>query len=93
METHGVDSPHDGGRKGSAFLLALDPIHLIADAAEDRHALEIKGFLERSTRCGAGSSYRRSPWNQSAPGGRIPLQRDPFVWGHPRLERPVNESY
>jgi hypothetical protein len=44
---HGVDSPQDGGRKGSAFLLALAPIHLIADAAEDRPALGIKGFLER----------------------------------------------
>jgi hypothetical protein len=44
---HGVDSPLDGGRKGSAFLLALAPIHLIADAAEDRPALGIEGFFKR----------------------------------------------
>jgi len=42
---HGVDSPEDGGRKGSAFLLALAPIQLIADAAERSHAREKNSFL------------------------------------------------
>lgn len=36
----------DGGRKGSAFLLVLAPIHLIADAAEGSHARGINGFLK-----------------------------------------------
>ena len=43
---HGVDSLEDGGREGSAFLLALAPIHQKADAAANRRALGIKGFLE-----------------------------------------------
>ena len=45
---HGVDSPKDGGRKGSAFLLALAPIQLIADAAERSHARENNAFLMRT---------------------------------------------
>jgi hypothetical protein len=44
---HGVDSPEDLGRKGSAFLLAPGSIHLTADTAEHSYALGINGLLER----------------------------------------------
>jgi hypothetical protein len=66
---HGVDSPKDGGRKGSAFLLALAPIQLIADAAERSHARGDNGRLMRARLAGKRMVRSGDPLGSNRPMG------------------------
>ena len=93
-----VDSPKDGGRKGSAFLLALAPIQLRADAAERSHARENNGFPMRTRLAGKRMVGSGDPLGINSPtgsGSRLsgthcfmfaPVPRAP------KTERPVKGS-
>ena len=95
---HGVDSPKDGGRKGSAFLLAVAAIQLIADAAERSHARENNGFLMRTRLAGKRMVRGGAPlgiYSHMGPGSRLSgTHCFMFAQGkNPTTERPLRESF